>query len=283
MLKSPLKVGRDEPPFPVAGEARPHPGRVALRGRGHRLGPRVNRSDRPAELPRRDREQRLYRDVELAAEPAADRRGDDVHPPGLDPENARGLVAIHVRGLGAREDPDALADPLGVARFRLDVRVLDEAGRELALGHVRRRGDRRVDVALHDPAADKDVVGVRRVDRLARVRERFLDLGLRGLQASSRIGISSSPIASTACCSPTRHSTASPRKRTRPSASTGWSFTSGKMPKLFTGTSRAVMTSTSPGCAARNGPKSPSVKRALACGERMVRSQSAPAGAASAA
>ncbi len=98
-----------------------------------------------------------------------------------------------------------------------------------------------------------------------------------------RIGISSSPIASTACCSPTRHSTASPRKRTRPSASTGWSFTSGKMPKLFTGTSRAVTTSTSPGCAARNGPKSPSVKRALACGERMVRSQSAPAGAASAA
>ena len=74
-----------------------------------------------------------------------------------------------------------LADPLGVARFRLDVRVLDEAGRELALGHVRRRGDRRVDVALHHPPADKDVVGVRRVDRLARVRERFLDLGLRGL------------------------------------------------------------------------------------------------------
>ena len=176
------EVGGHELPLAVAGEPRAHPGRVALRGRGHGLGPRVHRPHRPAELPRRDRQQRLHRDVELAAERATDRGGHDLHPLGLDPEDARGLVAVHVRRLGAGEDPDAVANPLGVARLGLDVRVLDEARRELALGHVRRSAERRLDVALRDPAADQDVVRIWRVNRLLRIGQCLLDLGLRRLR-----------------------------------------------------------------------------------------------------
>ena len=53
---------------------------------------------------------------------------------------------------------------------------------------------------------------------------------------------------STANRVPTSASTASPRKRTAPGASTGWSLVLGKMPNEFSpGTSFAVRIATSPG------------------------------------
>ena len=52
---------------------------MPLRGRHHRLGSGVGEAHRPAELPGRERQVRLDREVELAAEPAADRRRHDPH------------------------------------------------------------------------------------------------------------------------------------------------------------------------------------------------------------
>ena len=90
---------------------------------------------RPAELPRRDRQQRLHREVELAAEAAAAGRRHDAHGLGPQPHDDRDLVAVHVGRLGGDMDLDAVADPLGPAGLGLDIGVLDEGGLEHALGH----------------------------------------------------------------------------------------------------------------------------------------------------
>jgi hypothetical protein len=78
--------------------------------------------------------------------------------------------------------------------------------------------------------------------------------------------------------SPTSASTASPRKRATPSASTGWSRRSAKIAKALFGTSAAVSTSTTPGQRRRNAATSPSENAACGCGERITRIASTPAG-----
>ena len=83
--------------------------------------------------------------------------------------------------------------------------------------------------------------------------------------------MSASAIASTVSASPTSASTASPRKRTRPSASTGWSLRSAKIAKRCSARRPRVTTSTRPGQRARSAPRSPSSKAAWACGERTTR------------
>ena len=91
----------------AAGRGRGHLRRMPLGAGLHRLRPLVDQAHRPAELPGGDREQRLHRDVELAAEAAADRRGHDVHLLGRDRQHVGDLVAVHVGRLGAGEDADA--------------------------------------------------------------------------------------------------------------------------------------------------------------------------------
>ena len=143
---------------------------MALGARLHRLGALVDEAHRAAELPGGDSEERLDREVELAAEAAADRRRHDVDLRRLDLQDARDLVAVHVRRLRAREDADAAKrraarvlalDDLRVARFGLDVGVLDVACLEDGRRDVRRAGECGIDVAADDAAAAEHVVGYR--------------------------------------------------------------------------------------------------------------------------
>jgi hypothetical protein len=104
VLKSPLKSNALSRPSACT---RP----VAVISAGWRLvldcidsGRLVDQAHRAAELPRGDREQRLHRDVELAAEAAADRRRDDVHLLRGDRQHVSDLVTVHVRRLRAGED-----------------------------------------------------------------------------------------------------------------------------------------------------------------------------------
>ena len=185
------EVEGEQPAVAVARRAGAHLGRMALGARLHRLGPLVDQAHRPAELPGRDRDERLHREVELAAEAAADRRRHDVHLLGRDLQDAGELVAVHVGRLGAGEDADAAqrcaasvaaGDDLGVAGLGLDVGVLDVARRERAFDDARGAGERGVDVAAHDPAAAQHVVGIARVQRRAAIGggERGGDRFVRG-------------------------------------------------------------------------------------------------------
>ena len=134
-------------------------------GRGHhRLGTRVREAHRPAQLPRGQREVRLHRQIELAPEPTADRRG-------LDPDAFLGqtqdrleLGPVHVRGLRRHLHLDPVADALGVSGLGFDVRVLDEAGLEDALDLDLRGRERAVQVAAPNVAADQDVAVARVVE-----------------------------------------------------------------------------------------------------------------------
>ena len=137
----------------LGGDAR---GMALGRGR-HAFRPRVDQGDRPSELPRRHRHQRLDREVELAAEAAAAGRRHDAHGLGPEPHDDRHLVAVHVGRLGRDMDFDAIADPLGPAGLGLDIGVLDEGGLEHALGHrgAGRKGFGRL--AAPDPALQQEI------------------------------------------------------------------------------------------------------------------------------
>ena len=125
----------EQPALGIAAEPGGDARGMAL-GRGrHALRPRVDQGDRPAELPRRHRHQRLDREVELAAEAAAAGRRHDAHRLGPQPHDDRHLVAVHVGRLGRDMDLDAIAHALGPAGLGLDIGVLDEGGLEHALGH----------------------------------------------------------------------------------------------------------------------------------------------------
>ena len=133
-----VEADAGEPAVGVGAERRLDPRRVALRRRLHRLRPRVHAADRAAGDHRGDREQRLDRQVELAAEAAAAGARDD--PDGVlrQAEDERELVAIHVRRLGRRPDLDPPVDDARGPGLGLDVRVLHERRLERA-----GRGDRR--------------------------------------------------------------------------------------------------------------------------------------------
>ena len=173
---------------------------------------------------------------------------------GVDAEHARGLVAVHVGRLRAGGDLHPLADRHGVAGLRLDIGVLDERGLEAALDRRggRRRGRRRHRRTSGCRASARCRARARGARaRPARARRRCPISGGSGVQA---IGRSASETPSTAARVPTSASTASPRKRTWPGASTGWSCRCGKMPKEFSpGTSSAVRIATSPGVRVDDG------------------------------
>ena len=143
MLKSACISKAVSRPCSIGGGLRPYPCGVPLGGRGHRFGAAVDDAHRLAGDARGDREQRLDRDVELAAEPAAAGGRPDAHLVRLDAEHARGLVAVHVGRLRAGGDLHPPADRNGEACLRLDVGVLDKARLEAALdGRGRRRRGR---------------------------------------------------------------------------------------------------------------------------------------------
>jgi hypothetical protein len=150
---------------------------MALGGRGHRLGAGVDEPDRLAGHPRRHREKRLDRYVELAAEAAAAGRRADAHLGWLDAEHACGLLAVHVGGLGAAGHLHPVAGRHGPAGLRLDIGVLHEGGLEPALGH--RGGARacRIGVAAFEVALRQHVVRLGGVDRRGAGRARGRDAG----------------------------------------------------------------------------------------------------------
>ena len=154
---------------------------MPLRRGGHRLDARIDHAHRPAHLPGRDREERLHRDVELAAEAAAAAGGPDAHVLGRNAEHARGLVAVHVGRLGAGDDLDRVrAGGRGVAGLGLDIGVLDEARAERAFGRCAPLGRLAgIRIAAAQAAAGQDVVGPRGVERRRAVGERRLDAGER--------------------------------------------------------------------------------------------------------
>ena len=145
-------------------------------GRGHhRLGTRVGEAHRPAELPRGEREVRLHRQIELAPEPSADRRGLDPDPSLGQTQDRLELGPVHVRGLRRHLDLDAVADAQRGAGLRLDVGVLDEPGLEDPLDLDLRGRERLVQVAAPNVAADQDVAVARVVELGRTVRLRVVD------------------------------------------------------------------------------------------------------------
>ena len=142
--------------------------------------------DRPARDVRRDGDHALDRDLELAAEAAADRRRDDADLLARQVEHLRQLLArLERRLLRRADDHDAVLVDVRERGERLEVGVVLALGREVALDDVRRGGDRRVDVADDVRQCLADVAG-RRLDelrgivlqRVARVEEAREDLVL---------------------------------------------------------------------------------------------------------
>ena len=148
----------EETALGIAGGARGDFGGVALGGGSHRLDALVDAADGAIQVPGGDRQQRLDRNVELAAEAAAAGRRNNAYAGEREAEDARGLVAVHGGGLGAGGDLDAVADPLGPAGLGLDVGVLDEAGFEGALRRVGGLGEGGLRVAVADEAAGENIV-----------------------------------------------------------------------------------------------------------------------------
>ena len=110
MSKSPWKRDRGEAPSASA------PNVAEIRA-GWRFvvdaidsGRGIDAADRPVEDERGDRDERLEREVELAAEAAAAGARDDAHAVGRQAEDQGELVAVHVRRLGGHEDLDPVVD-----------------------------------------------------------------------------------------------------------------------------------------------------------------------------
>ncbi len=127
---------------------------MAFGGGLHRFPP-LKRD--PAGAARGDGGQRhvgLYRQVELAAETAADRRGHDADVGGGAAKDQGHRVAVHYRRLRAGVDMDAAVDDLRETGLGFDIAVFDEGGREGAAGCDTGPGEGRIGIAaLHETAA----------------------------------------------------------------------------------------------------------------------------------
>ena len=159
-----VEVEGGQPAVGVAAEAGGDRGRVALGGGRHRLAAGEGHARRAAGREGGEAEQRLDAEVELGAEAAADRRGQDTDALGRQPEQRGGVVAVHAGGLGAGADHHGLAVEPGGAGLGLDVGVLDEAGADFARDDVGGGRQRRAGVAAADPALDQEVAGAAGVD-----------------------------------------------------------------------------------------------------------------------
>ncbi len=171
-----------QPALRVGGRLGPDARRMPLGGGSHQLRARVDDAHGAPGHPRRHRQQRLHRHVELAAEAAAARRRADAHARAVDAQHAGRLLQVHVRRLGAGRDLDAVGamicarpDRHGIAGLRLDVGVLDELGLEATLSGRGCAGMSGLDVARLQVAAREHVVGRAGVDRRRRWRQRLVD------------------------------------------------------------------------------------------------------------
>ena len=139
--------------------------RMPLGRGGHRFRSGIRASYRRPEHPCSHRNQGLDGLIELSAETAAAGRGADSDTPGRDPEHVRDLVPVHVGRLRAGRHLDAAAvDGSRVAGLRLDVRMLDEGGREFAARFDQPFAAGRRHVPSMHAAAREHVVRVRGLD-----------------------------------------------------------------------------------------------------------------------
>ncbi len=145
---------------------------MALGRRSHRFRARIDAAHGTIEQPGRRGDERLGREIELAAEPAAHRRGNDADLVSRETEHAGQLVAVHIGRLRAGENLDAISDAPGITGLGLDIGVLDEAGFERAVDDRRGSGERGVDIAAPDAAGDQDIVGMRLMENRRAGRQR---------------------------------------------------------------------------------------------------------------
>ena len=178
-------------------------GRVALGGGGHGLDALVDAAHRAVEVPGRDRQHRLQRDVELAAEAAAAGRWARCARcsrgrPSTRATSSRSIIGAWVQAIDLHAVADALRQSRPPARcrrarrrrFRTCLRRVWRPAGALAasphstrplgqdvvglVGMERRRagGQRRVDAVQRRQRlpGDRQVRGMHRLDRLARCR-----------------------------------------------------------------------------------------------------------------
>ena len=194
-------------------------------------------------------------------------------------EDQRELVAVHVRRLGGGEDLDPSVDQARGPGLGLDVGVLDVGRLERAASAVTAdSASAAAGVAQPDDPLDEDVAG-RRLVELVRPRvQRRVDARSAAAAAPRSIGSSPSSIAATVAASPTSASTASPRVADVPVGEHRLVLARRVDPEPVL--ARDVGRREHPDQAgmARRGaaPRSPTVNRAWACGERTARRWSAP-------
>ena len=117
---------------------------------------RIGKAHRLARHPCRQRDEGLQRNIQLGAKAAAGGGRHDAHLAGFEAHDLGHAVAIHVGGLGAGINLDALAHPARIARFGLDIGVLDKTRFHLALDHLIGSGEGFFHVAaLHQPAGQE--------------------------------------------------------------------------------------------------------------------------------
>ena len=172
-----VHLAGEQPARGVAAELGVDARGVALGGGGHALGARVDAGNRLAGEPGAERDERLHRHVELAAETAAASARDNAHLLRPQFHHDRGFVAVHVGRLRGDVDLDALADAPRPAGLRFDVGVLDESGFETRFRHSCAIRPRRHRIAATDAAIEQQVAGfvrlhARRIRRHGRRQSR---------------------------------------------------------------------------------------------------------------
>ncbi len=123
----------------------------------------------PLEAERREREQRLHRQILAAAERAADLRIADRYRVLVELQHRRDLAQVLVQPLPGRLDDERLALVVRDPGVGLQVRVLLPRRRERAAEHYVRAGERVLDVAFANLLVQQDVRAAGRVHQL-RVR-----------------------------------------------------------------------------------------------------------------
>ena len=187
---------------------------------------------------------------------------------GRQAEDGRGVVAVHVRRLGAGADHQGVAVEPGGAGLGLDGACSTKGVSIVAAATCGAGRERGGGVAAADAAAGQAVVGALAVDGGASAASAAA--GSRGREAGSS-GRGSRRGRRSGSSRATR-ATGSPRKRVSVSASAGWSAKRGMTPKrLRPGMSSAVRTAATPGRAAAQAARSPKAKPARGCGERIAR------------
>ena len=179
-----LHLERREVALGVGRRLGPDARGMPLGGRGHRFRARVDDAHGPLGHPRRHRQQRLHRDVELAAEAATTRGRADAHARLIDAQHPRGLLQVHVGRLGAGRHLDAVRARAGGSRepgFGLDIGVLHERGLEAALGGRSCARVPGLHIAALQVAARQHVVGDAGVNSRRARRQRRVDAGERFL------------------------------------------------------------------------------------------------------